>query len=139
MQVPVLGGHREVALLPKPQEELDGFFVEFAGVGGVSALLKVCVDLIQDATVLRGGLLLGPPVCVGDVLVDARYSGVVALCHDCHSLQCQVVESFCFKSAYSGFKGEEPCSFIFVEYLEGKISNENSKSTEVCSPVGPVK
>ena len=92
VQVPVLGGHREVALLPESQEELDGLLVELTGVGGVSVLLQISIDLVEDSAVLGGGLLLRPLVRIGDMLVYARDSGVVALCHGCHSLQSEVVE-----------------------------------------------
>ena len=117
VQVPVLGGHREVALLPESQEELDCFLIELAGVGGVSVLLKIAVDLVEDSAVLRGGLFLRPPVGVGNVLVDARYSRVVALCHGCHSLQSKVVEGLGFHSADPGLECEEPGSLAVVEHL----------------------
>lgn len=117
VQVPVLGGHREVALLPESQEELDCFLIELAGVGGVSVLLKIAVDLVEDSAVLRGGLFLRPPVAVGNVLVDARYSRVVALCHGCHSLQSKVVEGLGFHSADPGLECEEPGSLAVVEHL----------------------
>ena len=136
MQVPVLGGHREVALLPEPQEELYRLLVELAGVGGVSVLLKIGVDLVEDSAVLRGGLLLRSPVGVGDVLVDARDSGVVALCHGCHSLQFEVVKGLRFHPADSGLECEEPGSLAVIEHLKREVSQEDAQCADICGPVG---
>lgn len=96
VEVPVLCGDREVPRFPEAEEELDGLLVVLAGVVGVAVVLHVPVDLVEDAAVLGHGLGLAVFVCRREVLVDARDSGVVASCHDCHSLQCQIVESFCF-------------------------------------------
>lgn len=135
MQVPVLGGHREAALLPDPQEEFDGLLVELAGIGRIAVLLKVCVDLVEDPTVLRGGLLLRPSIGVGDMFVDARDSGVVAFCHGCHSLQSEVIECLSLHPADPGLEGEVPGSLAVVEHFERKVPQEDAKCADVCCSV----
>ena len=92
VEVPVLGGDRQIALLPEPEEELDGLLIVLAGVVGVAVVLHVSVDLVEDAAVLGDGLGLAVLVRRREVLVDARDSGVVASCHDCHSLQSEIIE-----------------------------------------------
>ena len=98
--------------------------------------MQVCVDLVEDSTVLRGGILLRSPVGVGDMFVDARDSGVVALCHGCHSFQSEVVEGLGFHSAYSGLEGEEPSSLAIVEHIEGEVSQEDAQCADVRGSVG---
>ena len=71
VEVPVLGGDRQVALLPEPEEELDGLLVVLAGVVRVTVVLHVPVDLVEDAAVLGDGLGLAVLVGHGEVLVDA--------------------------------------------------------------------
>ena len=71
VEVPVLGGDREVALLPETEEELDGLLVVLAGVVGVAVALHVPVNLVEDAAVLGDGLRLSVSVCGREVFVYA--------------------------------------------------------------------
>lgn len=137
VEVPVLGGDCEVALLPEPDEELDGLLVVLAGVIGVAVVLHVPVDLVEDAAVLGDGVGLAVLIGDGDVLVDARYSGVVALCHGCHSLHSEVVEGVRLHAAHPGLDGREPLPLLCVEDLEREVPEEDAQGADMGGPVHP--